>query len=412
MTTELTMPALSPTMEKGTLAKWLVAEGDNVAVGDLIAEIETDKATMEFEAAWSGRIEKLLVAEGTDDVAVGNPIALLSDSAGCGLDERPVVPVPVPVVPGRSSDVPKEIRAPSRTPAADRIQVSPLAARIAAAKGIDLMGVAGTGPNGRIVRADVVPARARAGEPSVPYVARDEPVAESCLPGAIVTRQKLTAMRRTIARRLSESKQSVPHFYLTVRCNLDAMLGLRKQINAAVEAEGFRISVNDMLMKAMALALVDVPDAHVHFGEDELLFFSRVDIAMAVAVDGGLVTPVIRDVASSSLSRIGQMSRLLSEKARAGRLLPEDYQGGTVSVSNLGMFGIDGMVPVITPPQALIFGFAAGIEQPWNVDGRLALANVMAATASFDHRAIDGVVAARFMAAFRAIVETPLRLIS
>lgn len=411
MTNELTMPALSPTMEKATLAKWLVAEGDIVAEGDLIAEVETDKATMELEASAGGRIARLLVAEGTDDIAVGSAIALFGDA---GAASAPDVP-PLPATAAANADpAPKQSAAdsrPARTSPADRIRVSPLAERIARAKAIDLGGIKGSGPNGRIVRGDL----GLAIQAAVPIAATPLPSGESNEappPEAISDRRKLSGMRRTIARRLTESKQTVPHFYLTVRCNLDPLLALREELNAATGTGGARISVNDMLMKAMAIALEEVPEAHVQFGGDDLLLLSRVDIAMAVAIEGGLLTPVIRDVGALSLSRIATISRSLSDKARAGALLPEDYRGGSVSVSNLGMFGIDEMVPVINPPQALILGFAAAIEQPWKVAGQLALARVMAATASFDHRAIDGAVAARFMAAIRTIVEAPMRILA
>jgi pyruvate dehydrogenase E2 component (dihydrolipoamide acetyltransferase) len=414
MAVELKMPALSPTMEKGTLAKWLVAEGDRVKAGDLIAEIETDKATMEFEAADDGRIVRLMVAEGTDDVAVGSVIALLAG----GEDEIPATvstePVPAPAAPGPQ---PATVVAPPparRASPADRIKISPLAARIVEAKGIDLAGIAGTGPNGRIVRADlgiaslIVAPGAVALPAALPVAAAIAPPPE----GVPVETIKLGTMRKTIARRLTESKQSVPHFYLTARCNLDPLLKLRGELNADLEARGIKLSVNDLIMKAMALALIEVPDANVQFGGDELHRFGRVDISMAVAIDGGLITPVIRGVDGLSLSAIAQASKALAAKARAGKLMPEDYQGGTASISNLGMFGIDEMVPVINPPQALILGIGAGVEQPWKVDGDIALATIMAATASFDHRAIDGAVAAQFMAAFLDFVESPLRILA
>ena len=426
MAIELTMPALSPTMEKGTLAKWLVAEGDLVKAGDLIAEIETDKATMEYEAVDEGRIAKLVVAEGTDDVAVGTVIALLA-----GADEAQAVPAPSapppalsptptdaapPVAPAAPMPPPQLTDcapAPSlRHPPADRIKVSPLAARIANAKGIDLSAIAGTGPNGRIVRGDLGLSSLLAA-PATPSMAAPTAIAAIAPPpaGVPVETVKLSSMRKTIARRLSESKQTVPHFYLTARCNLDPLLALRGTLNTTLAASGLKLSVNDLLIKALALALHEVPDANVQFGGDVLHRFARVDVSMAVAIDGGLVTPVLRDVGSLSLSAIATQSKALAAKARDGRLKPGDYEGGTVSLSNLGMFGIDEMFPVINPPQALILGAAAGIEQPWKVDGEIKLATVMAATASFDHRAIDGSVAAEFMRAFRELVETPLQLL-
>ncbi len=223
---------------------------------------------------------------------------------------------------------------------------------------------------------------------------------------------KLSGMRKTIARRLTESKQQVPHFYLTARCNLDPLLKLRSEINAGLEGRGVKVSVNDMLMKAMAMALIAVPDANVQFGGDVLHRYARVDISMAVAIEGGLVTPVIRGVDTLSLTAIATQAKALADKARDGKLAPEDYQGGTCSLSNLGMFGIDEMFPVINPPQALILGTAAGVKQPWNIDGELALATVMAATGSFDHRAIDGAAAARFMAEFRRLIERPMLILS
>ncbi|WCT74539.1 dihydrolipoamide acetyltransferase family protein [Sphingomonas naphthae] len=422
MAIELRMPALSPTMEKGTLAKWLIAEGDWVKPGDLLAEIETDKATMEFEAIDEGRIAQLLVDEGTDDVAVGTVIALLGQEADSPAS-RPLeeaVPAiagiveaapPAPVVPPSRTEAPATSRA--RPSPADRVKVSPLALRIAEAKRIDLSGISGSGPNGRIVRSDLglkpIASPPPASQATTPVAVL--PVASPPPAGVPVETVKLSSMRRTIARRLSDSKQSVPHFYLTVRCNLYALLGLRAKLNDGLAARGIKLSVNDMLIKAMALALVDVPDANVQFGGEELHRFGRVDIAMAVAIEGGLITPIIRDVGTLSLSAIAQASKALATKAREGRLAPEEYQGGTASISNLGMFGIDEMVPVINPPQALILGIGAGIEQPWKVDGQIALATIMAATASFDHRAIDGAVAARFMAAFRNYVETPLLIV-
>lgn len=426
MATELKMPALSPTMEKGTLAKWLVAEGDRVKAGDLIAEIETDKATMELEAVDDGRVAGLVIAEGTDDVPVGTVIALLAEDDG---------PAPEPVladsIAEQAADPPSAAaRAPepdqpqlapalsaavSRISPSERLKVSPLALRIAEAKGISLDGIIGTGPNGRIVRSDLGIVPLTRSQSKTPAPAMGAPVNATTAPlpaGVPVETVKLTAMRRTIARQLTEAKQTVPHFYLTVRCNLDPLLKLRKELNRTLEARGFKISVNDMLLKAMALALAEVPDANVQFGGDELHRFRHIDIAMAVAIEGGLITPVFRDAGALSISAIAQMSKTLAGRARDGTLTPEEYQGGTASLSNLGMFGIDEMVPVINLPQALILGIGAGVEQPWKVAGALGLATVMAATASFDHRAIDGAVAAEFMTAFRRYVETPLLIVS
>ncbi|GGY90314.1 dihydrolipoamide acetyltransferase family protein [Novosphingobium colocasiae] len=433
MTTEIRMPALSPTMEKGTLAKWLVAPGDSVKAGDMLAEIETDKATMEMEADADGRIAAILIPEGSPDVSVGTVIATLAegdeaiapaaaatpeaaipereleDAVAGPITAAPIAPAPAPA-PVPAPDAPAII-----APAQDQgANATPLARRIAAFKGIDLAGIAGTGPRGKIVKADL------GLEPAVAAPAATVPAAYALATAAIlpppagvpVRSEKLSTMRKTIARRLTESKQTVPHFYLTARCQLDALLALRAEINGALGATGVKVSVNDMLIKAMARALEEVPDANVQFGGDELHRFDRVDIAMAVAIDGGLVTPVIRDAGGRSLAAIARDSKALSAKARDGKLTPEDYTGGTATISNLGMFGIDEMFPVINLPQAMILGIGAGIEQPWKVDDAIGLATIMAATASFDHRAIDGAVAAQFMAALREFVETPLLSLS
>ena len=430
MSIELKMPALSPTMEKGTLAKWLVAEGDMVKPGDLIAEIETDKATMEFEAVDEGRIMKLVVPEGTDDVAVGAVIALLAEEGDVTVEpamaEAAAAPVQAkadnpPPMPAPKAPLPVAEPEPARSSAIamllnEPVDATPLAKRIAAAKGINLGSISGTGARGKIVKADlglppaIAPMPQAAPQMAVPMA----PAALVAPPpaGVPVETVKLSGMRKTIARRLSESKQTIPHFYLTARCNLDALLKLRGELNVGLASRGIKLSVNDLLIKAMALALVEVPDANVQFGGEDLHRFGRVDISMAVAIDGGLITPVLKDAASLSLSAIAQQSKALAAKARDGKLTPEDYQGGTASISNLGMFGIDEMFPVINPPQALILGIGAGVEQPWKVDGEIALATIMAATASFDHRAIDGAVAAQFMAAFKQFVERPMNIVT
>ena len=389
MAIELKMPALSPTMEKGTLARWLVKVGESVKSGDMIAEIETDKATMEFEVADEGTVTKLVISEGTDDVAVGTVIALLSEAEAAVA--APAVAEPVsaaapavgkaePVPPPAAAIAPPAAQRASAPAAASpllsetRIDATPLAKRIAAAQGISLAGLAGSGPRGRIVKADlglpplVAPAIARMASPVAiaPQAMIAPPPA-----GVPVETIKLTTMRKTIARRLSESKQTVPHFYLTSRCNLDALLKLRSELNASLDARGIKLSVNDLLIKALALALVQVPDANVQFAGDELYRFGRVDVSMAVAIEGGLITPVIKGADSLSLSAIALQAKTLAAKAREGKLAPEDYHGGTVSISNLGMFGIDEMFPVINPPQALILGVGAGVEQPWKVNGEI-----------------------------------------
>jgi pyruvate dehydrogenase E2 component (dihydrolipoamide acetyltransferase) len=425
MAIELKMPALSPTMEKGTLAKWLVKEGDAVKPGDLIAEIETDKATMEFEAIDEGVIASLVVPEGTDDVAVGTVIALIAEAgeavAPRALEMADAAPAatasaaPEPVAPPSAPVANAEAPAPKPPATVDNsnINATPLARRIATVKGLSLLGITGTGARGRIVKADLglqsliaAPVRAQAVAAAPATAIVHAPPA-----GVPMETVKLSGMRKTIARRLSESKQTVPHFYLTVHCRIDALLKLRTELNASLLARGIKLSVNDLVIKAMALAMVREPDVNVQFAGEEMYRFDRVDIAMAVAIDGGLITPVIRDVASLSLSGVADQSKQLASKARDGKLSPEEYQGGTASISNLGMYGIDEMIPVINPPQALILGIGSGIEKPWKVDGAIALATIMTATASFDHRAIDGAAAARFMAAFRDLIEQPMQII-
>lgn len=431
MAIELKMPALSPTMEKGTLAKWLVAVGDEVKSGDVIAEIETDKATMEFETVDEGRIASLTVAEDTDDVPVGTIIATMAEkgeevaaapaqqaqkamadaevSAEAQAPSPPAAPEPewVPVA--------DPVPAPSDVPQADSqtANATPLARRIADFRGLSLSSFKGSGPRGKIVKADLgLPSKLSPSPNIMPRMnaPQSTPVYDPPT-GVPVESVKLTTMRKTIARRLSESKQTVPHFYLTVRCNLDPLLKLRSEFNASLAPRGIKLSVNDFMIKALAKALTEVPDANVQFGGDVLHRFSRADISMAVAIDGGLITPVIRDAASLSLSAIAEQSKALAAKAREGKLEPADYEGGTASLSNLGMFGIDEMFPVINPPQALILGIGAGSEQPWKVDGEIALATIMSATAAFDHRAIDGAAAAAFMADFRTLIESPLLIV-
>ncbi|AOR78861.1 dihydrolipoamide acetyltransferase family protein [Novosphingobium resinovorum] len=394
MAIELKMPALSPTMEKGTLARWLVGAGDTVKAGDLIAEIETDKATMEMEAAEDGRIARLVVPAGSVDVPVGAVVALLS--AGEDTDPVPLAAAETYAEPVQTLPV-----------SAPDVSSTSLARRLATARGIGLDTIAGSGPRGRIMAADLGLATA-ASVALIPAEDRPLPAPQ----GIPMRSESLSTMRRTIARRLTESKQTVPHFYLTARCRLDGLLELRRELNGAVSHRGARVSVNDFCIKAISWALEQVPEANVQFAGDRIHRFERVDIAMAVAIEGGLVTPVIRDVAALSLGAASEASRSLAAKAREGRLTPGDYEGGTATISNLGMFGIDEMVPVINPPQAMILGIGAGVEQPWKIDGDIALATIMAATGSFDHRAIDGALAAQFMAAFREAIEAPMLLIA
>jgi pyruvate dehydrogenase E2 component (dihydrolipoamide acetyltransferase) len=431
MPIEVTMPALSPTMEAGTLAKWHVKPGDTVRSGDVIAEIETDKATMEVEAVDEGEVLELVIPEGTEDVPV-NAVILRLKGEG-----EPAAPAPAPVSPAPAVPPPAAAPAPIARPSTvrregERVIASPLAKKLALALKVDLAGLAGTGPGGRIVRADVEAAAGRVPLPGVlpaPVAAPPAPVAapaaapiaapvaavpDAAIPppaGAFET-VKLSNMRRTIARRLTESKTTVPHFYLTVDCRLDALLKLRGELNASLEGRGVKLSVNDMLVKALGLALEAVPDANVSFAGDSLRKFPTADISVAVAIPGGLITPVIRDAGGKRLSRIAAEMKDLATRAKDGKLKPEEYQGGTASLSNLGMYGIKQFDAVINPPEGMILAVGAGEKRPHVVDGALAIATVMTVTGSFDHRAIDGAVGAELMRAFRGLVEAPMGMLA
>jgi pyruvate dehydrogenase E2 component (dihydrolipoamide acetyltransferase) len=437
MPTPIKMPALSPTMEEGTLARWLVKEGDTVSAGDVMAEIETDKATMEFEAVDEGVIAKIEVSEGTEGVKVGTVIALLAgegEDAGAAASEPSAAPAepekgtaltgtPEPTE-VREADAPARAeppRAAAPKPAGGRVIASPLAKRIAEQKGIDLSSLKGSGPNGRIVKADV-----EGGQPSqasgVPVAAAPAPGAspvaapaeQAALPdfGIPHEDEKLSNVRKVIARRLTESKQTVPHYYLAIDVRLDPLLKLRGELNAALEAQGIKLSVNDLLIKALAKALLQVPDCNVSFGGDTLRRFSRADISVAVAAPSGLITPIIIDAGSKSVSTIASEMKDLAGKAREGKLQPHEYQGGTASLSNLGMYGIKQFEAVINPPQAMIMAVGAGEKRPYVVDDALAIASVMTATGSFDHRAIDGATGAELMQAFKSLCEAPLGLVA
>jgi pyruvate dehydrogenase E2 component (dihydrolipoamide acetyltransferase) len=426
------MPALSPTMEQGKLAKWLVKVGDTVSSGDIMAEIETDKATMEFEAVDEGTVVSIDVAEGTENVKVGTIIAQLSGDGEAA--------APAPAAPAAKAEA-KPAAAPAPAPAApapavakaapagDRVIASPLAKRLAAEKGVDLGAVQGSGPNGRIVRADVEGAKAGTAKPAAPAAAPAAPAAApAAAPVASVdmadaTRkllderiphsvEKLSGMRKTIARRLAQSMQEAPHIYLTVDIQLDKLLKLRSELNAVLEKDGVKLSVNDMLVKALGKALVAVPECNVTFAGDEMIRYSRADISVAVSIPGGLITPIVQDANGRSLASIASAMKDLGARAKAGKLQPTEYQGGTASISNMGMMGIKQFTAVINPPQSTILAIGAGEKRPWIMpDGSLGVANAMTATGSFDHRAVDGADGARLMAAFRELVENPLGLV-
>ena len=446
MSIEIKMPALSPTMEEGTLAKWLVKEGDTVKSGDIMAEIETDKATMEFEAVDEGTIAKILIAEGTDGVKVGAVIAILAeegeDAASVSAPTKSETPQPAakeseakpnPADPNKTGSEAKPVERtvtqaedhgrPADAGASDkggRVKASPLARRIAADKGIDLSGLSGSGPNGRIVKADVegakpgaAPAAAKAD--AAPTAAAPVPAAApkpATVPDIPHEATKLSNMRKTIARRLTESKQTVPHIYLTVDIQLDALLKLRGELNASLESRGVKLSVNDMLVKALAQALIAVPKCNVMFTPDQLISFKRADISVAVSTPSGLITPIVVGADTKSLSAISTEVKDLAARAKDNKLKPEEFQGGTASISNMGMFGIKQFEAVINPPQGMIMAIGAGEKRPYIVNGELAVATVMSATGSFDHRAIDGADGAELMKVFKELVERPLGMLA
>ena len=416
MPIEIKMPALSPTMEEGTLAKWLVKAGDTVSAGDIMAEIETDKATMEFEAVDEGTIVSIAVPEGTEGVKVGTVIAVLAEegedaNAAPAPAKAAAAPAKVEVAPVAAAveEPAKANPAVKSAPTGDRIIASPLAKRIAEQNGVDLKAIKGSGPNGRIVKADVEGARPLAAASTAPAQAAPAATPDFGIP---YEAEKLNNVRKTIARRLTEAKQTIPHIYLTVDVRLDALLKLRSELNKALEADGVKLSVNDLLIKALAKALVRVPKCNVSFAGDELRKYSRADISVAVAAPSGLITPIIADAAAKGVAQISNEMKALADKAREGKLMPHEYQGGTASLSNLGMFGIKQFDAVINPPQAMIMAVGAGEQRPYVVDGALSVASVMSATGSFDHRAIDGADGAQLMQAFKDLIENPLGLVA
>ena len=437
MPVEILMPALSPTMEEGTLAKWLVKEGDTVSAGDLLAEIETDKATMEFEAVDEGVIGKLLVAEGTEGVKVNSPIALLLEDGESASDAKATAPKSeaAPKAEAAPKDEPASSEAKAAPPApkaADggRVFASPLARRIAADKGIDLSGVTGSGPHGRIVKADVegaspqakpaaaateaaAPAAAKAGAPAAMPTGPSTDTVLKMYEGRAYTEIKLDGMRKTIAARLTEAKQTIPHFYLRRDIHLDALMAFRGQLNAQLEGRGVKLSVNDFVIKACALALQQVPAANAVWAGDRVLQLKPSDVAVAVAIEGGLFTPVLKDAEMKSLSALSAEMKDLAARAKSKKLAPHEYQGGSFAISNLGMFGIDNFDAVINPPHGAILAVGAGVKKPVvGKDGALAVATVMSVTLSVDHRVIDGALGAELLQAIKDNLENPMAMLA
>jgi pyruvate dehydrogenase E2 component (dihydrolipoamide acetyltransferase) len=453
MPTTITMPALSPTMTEGTLARWLIKEGDTVSAGDVIAEIETDKATMEVEAVDEGSVGRLLVAEGTEGVTVNQPIAVLlhegedasmigdageSGPGGAGArastDDAAGQPATAPQPESRDAErpVPAAAAAPAAPEPAvpaqrndgDRVFASPLARRMAEKAGVDLAGIAGTGPRGRIVKADIekvlaggVPERPASsvaaqaptagGQPAAVYVP-PTPAPVPVTAGA--TKEPVSNMRKVIARRLVESKQTIPHFYLTIDCAIDRLLALRKELNARDGAD-YKLSVNDFVIRAAALALHKVPDANASWAGDGLVRYASVDVSVAVALDAGLITPIVARADTKGLAEISREMKDLAARARDGKLKPEEYQGGTFSISNLGMFGIREFSAIINPPQSAILAVGAGEQRPVVRDGALAVATMMSCTLSCDHRVVDGALGARLLNVFRGFIEDPVTML-
>lgn len=417
MPLNILMPALSPTMEEGTLTKWLVKSGDQVRTGDLLAEIETDKATMEVEAVDDGTIDKILIAEGANGVKVNAVIATLLEDGEQATKEPSRTEAPEKLATNPASDPPLKS---THSETEQRLFASPLARRIATDRGIDLALISGSGPKGRIVKADVetfepsvqvTPAQAAVSKPTLPAEPSSNRISQ------IYADRKyeevpLDGMRKTIAERLTEAKQTIPHFYLRRDIELDALLAFRADLNKQLAEKGVKISVNDFVIKACALALQDVPACNAAWAGDRIFAFSASDISVAVAIDGGLITPVIRDADSKTLRKISSEMKDLATRARDRKLAPNEYQGGAFSISNLGMMGIDNFDAVINPPQGAILAVGAGVKKPVVRSDEIEIATIMSVTLSVDHRVIDGALGAELLSAIKSYLETPLSMLA
>lgn len=429
MATQILMPALSPTMEEGTLAKWLVKEGDTVKSGDIMAEIETDKATMEFEAVDEGIVGKILVAEGTAGVKVNTPIAvLLEEGEDASAAPSPSAPAATTAAPAAAAVPAAQLTAAAPKAAGARVFASPLARRLAAEKGIDLAGLSGSGPHGRIVKADVEAAKpgaaaapAPAAAPTAPASAATPAMATGASSDTVkkmfadreYTEVTLDGMRRTIAARLTEAKQTIPHFYLRRDVQLDALMAFRATLNKQLEGRGVKLSVNDFIIKACANALQTVPDCNAVWAGDRILKLKPSDVAVAVAIEGGLFTPVLRDAHQKSLSALSAEMKDLAGRAKTKKLAPHEYQGGSFAISNLGMMGIDNFDAVINPPHGSILAVGAGVKKPVvNAAGEVVVATVMSMTLSVDHRVIDGALGAAFLKAVIDNLENPMAMLA
>jgi len=449
MAISIFMPALSPTMEEGTLARWLVKEGDEISSGDLLAEIETDKATMEFEAVDEGIVAKILVPEGSENVKVGTVIALIAEegedagaitasqraadtaepdeAAKAGKNTQKETAPQNQKMEDKVKEVPMGSEKTQSAAVAERVKISPLARRLAAEKGVDISHIKGSGPHGRIIKADIETAEggsvaAGAAEVGADVTHKSASVSASSTSTSETTTssdfnvphvaEKLSGMRKTIARRLTEAKQSIPHYRVSIDINIDKLLSLRSELNTALEARGIKLSVNDLMIKAQAAALMQAPDSNVSYTDEAMIRYARADIAVAVSIPGGLITPIVTSADTKSLSSIAVEMQDLAERAKAGKLKMHEYQGGTASLSNMGMFGVTSFDAVINPPHGMILAISAGIKKPVVIGDSVEIATMMTATGSFDHRAIDGATGAAFMKAFKETVENPVGMLA
>ncbi|WP_295186207.1 pyruvate dehydrogenase complex dihydrolipoamide acetyltransferase [uncultured Brevundimonas sp.] len=432
--TDILMPALSPTMEEGVLAKWHVKVGDVVSAGDVIAEIETDKATMEVEAVDEGEVTDILVAEGTEGVKVNTPIARLKDEGGAAAPkpaEKPAAKTeeaPKAEAAPAAAEAPKAAAPAAPAPAApksdsgDRIFSSPLARRIAAQNGVDLKSIKGTGPHGRIVKRDVEAAGKASTQPATasstsPAATAAEPrkaqsLAQMGIPDSSYDLIPLDGMKKAVARRMVDSVQNVPHFPLFIDCEIDQLMAVRAKVNKMLEPQGIKVSVNDFVIKAAALALKIVPEANASYTPEGIAMHHNADVSMAVAIDGGLITPIIRKAETKGLAQIATESKDLAKRARDRKLKPEEFQGGTFSVSNLGMFGIKQFTSIINEPQGCIMSVGAGEQRAVVKNGQVVPATVMTVTLTCDHRVVDGATGARFLQAFKPLIEDPVAMLA
>ncbi len=425
--TDILMPALSPTMEEGVLAKWHVKVGDVVSAGDVIAEIETDKATMEVEAVDEGEVTDILVAEGTEGVKVNTPIARLKDEGGAAAPAA-MAEAPKAEAAPVQAETPKAAAPMAPAPAApksasgERIFASPLARRIAAQNGVDLKSIKGSGPHGRIVKRDVEGAPKGAAQPAASTATaaatsgiaprQVQSLAQMGIPDGSYDLIPLDGMKKAVARRMVDSIQNVPHFPLFIDCEIDQLMAVRAKVNKMLEPQGIKVSVNDFVIKAAALALKMVPEANASYTPEGIAMHHNADVSMAVAIDGGLITPIIRKAETKGLAQIATESKDLAKRARERKLKPEEFQGGTFSVSNLGMFGIKQFTSIINEPQGCIMSVGAGEQRPVVKDGQIVPATVMTVTLTCDHRVVDGATGARFLQAFKPLIEDPVAMLA